>query len=235
MGTGTGTGTGTDVETGVRTGIETGIAAGTEKAGPGTPPMVLSARYVVLRERFSEERVGRFAVGLGWSRQWETTADPDEGISYAVGWGAGTLSVEYCEDDVSRHSYLCFAGEDAAAVEGATELAEARLDAWRVEDLLTAVDSATEPVELASAVIRAGLGAPRELDERFFAVIDDALQHPDARVREAAVWAVSYVPHPEYRGRLEALRDHDPEHDVWSTAQILLDAFDAEGIGGDRP
>ncbi|PUB26247.1 hypothetical protein C8K30_106336 [Promicromonospora sp. AC04] len=229
-----GTGTGTGIETGIETGSKSGSVATKEKAGPGTPPMVLSARYVVLRERFAEERVGRFAVELGWSRQWETTADPDEGISYAVGWGVGTLSVEYCEDDVSRHSYLCFAGEDAAAVEGATELAEARLDAWRVEDLLTAVDSETEPVELARAVIRAGLGAPRKLDERFFAVIDGALQHPDARVREAAVWAVSYVPQPQYRRRLEALRDHDPEYDVWSTAQILLDAFDAEGVGGQR-
>jgi len=216
--------------TGMKAGVETGSAAGTEQAGPDVVPMVLSARYIVLRDRFAEEQVGRFAVELGWSRQWETAADPDEGISYAVGWGAGALSVEYSEDDVSRHSYLCFAGPDAAAVEGATELAEARLDTWRVEELLTAVDLATEPVELARAVIRAGLGAPRELDERFYAVIDDALQHPDARVREAAVWAISYVPQPQYRRRLEALRDHDPEHDVWSTAEILLDAFDAEGI-----
>ncbi|MFC8798472.1 hypothetical protein ACFT2C_12130 [Promicromonospora sp. NPDC057138] len=215
----------------------TGMGAGwgivAEVSAPDTPPTVLSARNVVLRERFAEEEVGRFAVELGWSRQWETAADPEEGICYAVGWGAGTLSVEYCEDDVSRHSYLCFAGDDAAAVDGVTELAEARLGAWRVEDLLTAVDTATEPVELGRAVIRAGLGAPRELDDRFFAVIDDALQHPDARVREAGVWAISYVPHPKYRRRLEALRDHDPEHEVWSTAEILLEAFDAEGVTGE--
>ena len=216
------------------TGMRAGLGIVAEVSAPDTPPMVLSARYIVLRDRLAEEQVGRFAVELGWSRQWETAADPEEGISYAVGWGAGALSVEYCEDDVSRHSYLCFAGPDAAAVEGLTELAEARLDAWRVEELLTAVDSATEPVELAGAVIRAGLGAPRELDERFFAVVDDALQHPDARVREAAVWAISYVPHPRYRRRLEALRDDDPEYDVSSTAEILLDAFDAEGIGGER-
>lgn len=213
------------------TGMRAGWGTDAEVSVPDTPHIVLSERNVVLRERFAEEEVGRFAVELGWSRQWETPADPEEGICYAVGWGAGMLSVEYCEDDVSRHSYLCFAGDDAAAVHGATELAEARLGAWRTDELLTAIDIATEPVEVARAVIRAGLGAPKAFDERFFAVIAAGLRHPDARVRESAVWAVCYAPYPEYRAALEAVRDTDPEPDVWSSAELLLKGFDAEGIG----
>ncbi|MGW0791111.1 hypothetical protein ACWD04_23425 [Streptomyces sp. NPDC002911] len=188
-------------------------------------------RRMVLRPRFSEDEVNRLAVELGWPRREEYAADPEEGTPYQVVWAAGPkLSLHYFEDDIARNSYVVVVGEDAAAVRGAAEIIEVRLHTWRLDELVAEVDSSSGPTELTQAVIRAGLGAPEEFDDRFFTRINDALRHSDTRVRESAVWSVSYVPYPNYRPQLVQVRDHDPDEDLRDTAGLLLEGFDEAGV-----
>jgi hypothetical protein len=82
----------------------------------------------------------------------------------------------------------------------------------------------------ARAVLRAGLGASEEFDERFFARINAALQHPDRRVRETAVWAVTFSPYAEYRPALTAIRESDEDPALRENAEILLEGFDEDSL-----
>lgn len=187
-------------------------------------------RRMVLRERFSEDEVETFAQELGWTRQGVDPADPEEGISYHVFWAppGAAIALHYTEDDLARDSYVMVIGKDAAAVHGAQALIEPRLNTWRPAEVLAEVDGAAEPVPLARAVLRAGLGAPDEFDEDFFARINSALQHPARLVRETAVWAVTFSPYVEYRPALASLRDGDEDPDVRENAGILLEGIDEE-------
>lgn len=188
-------------------------------------------RRMVLRERFCEEEVERFAQELGWTRRGVDQADPEEGIAYHVFWAppGAALSLHYTEDDLARDSYVTVIGKDAAAVHGARALIEPRLNTWPLEDLLAEVDGASTPVSLARAVLRAGLGAPEEFDERFFVRINTALQHSDRRVRETAVWAVTFSPYYEYRPALSAIQESDEDPGLRDNAEILLEGFDEIG------
>lgn len=184
-------------------------------------------RRLVLRDRFAEKRIGDLASELGWPRREEYPADPEEGTDYQVVWAvAPSLTLHYCEDEISRHSYLVVAGEDPVAVRGTAELMEFRLDIWRLDELLDEIDAAAGPAQLARAVVRAGLGCPEEFDERFFSRLHGALRHSDPRVRERALWAVSYVPWPNYRPQLSFIRENDAMEDLRGTAGILLEALD---------
>jgi hypothetical protein len=184
-------------------------------------------RRLVLRDRFAEKRIGDLGAELGWPRREEYPADPEEGTDYRVVWSvAPMLSLHYFQDEISRHSYLVVVGADAAAVRATAALAESRLDIWRLDELLAEVDAASGPEGLATAVVRAGLGCPEEFDERFFSRLHGALRHLDPRVRERALWAVSYVPWPSYRPQLSFIRENDAEVDLRGTARILLEALD---------
>ncbi|MFJ9853406.1 hypothetical protein [Streptomyces sp. NPDC101150] len=188
-------------------------------------------RRMVLRERFCEEEVERFAQELGWTRCGVDQADPEEGIDYHVFWAppGAAIALHYTEDDLARDSYVMVIGKDAAAVHGAQALIEPRLNTWPLADLLAEVDGASTPVSVARAVLRAGLGAPGEFDERFFARINTALQHPDRRVRETALWAVTFSPYGEYRPALTAIQESDEDARLRDNAEILLGGFDEIG------
>lgn len=188
-------------------------------------------RRMVLRKRFCEEEVERFAQELGWPRCETDQADPEEGIAYHVFWAppGAALGLHYTEDDLARDSYVTVIGKNAEAVHGAQELVEPRLNTWPLAELLAEVDGASTPVSLARAVLRAGLGAPHEFDETFFARINAALHHSDRRVRETAVWAVTFSPYAEYRPALTAIRESDEDPLLRDHAEILLEGFDEIG------
>ncbi|WP_381800050.1 HEAT repeat domain-containing protein [Streptomyces niveus] len=186
---------------------------------------------MVMRRRFSEAEVSDVAAELGWGRFAVHPADPEEGTTYQVVWRVGTkLSLNYFEDEIARNSYVVVTGEDETAVRGTAELVEARLNTWSVDSLLAEVDEAEEPIELARAVIRAGLGAPDNFDERFFVRVNSALGHADPRVREAALWSVTYSAWADFRPRLEGVCRNDDVPDLRETAAIVLEGFDEAGI-----
>lgn len=191
------------------------------------------SRRMVLRNHQSERDVGEFAAKLGWPLREVNPADPDEGINREVVWYATPhLVLHHFDDDESQHGSVLVTGEDAETVRATAEIVEAGLDTWRPEELLTSVDRASDPEGRATAVIRAGLGAPGEFDVRFFKRICAAMHHPDPRVRESALWATSYEPWPAYRPALEEVLEQDPEEDLREMAGLLLESFGA--VGGDR-
>ncbi|MFF5077466.1 HEAT repeat domain-containing protein [Actinoplanes sp. NPDC000266] len=161
----------------------------------------------------------------------EVQADPEEGTSYQLIWQAEpSVEVSYFDDEASGARFLVVVAEDAGAARATGERLESGLDTWRVDDLVAAVDDAENPVELARAVLRAGVGAPEEPDERFLSRITRAMRHEDERVRETAIWAATYVPRPQYRSALIEVRDHDDSDELRELAEITLESYDDANV-----
>ncbi|MFD7505957.1 HEAT repeat domain-containing protein [Streptomyces sp. NPDC059850] len=122
-------------------------------------------------------------------------------------------------------------GEHLEGFQEAVRVVQEELDPWESRILLLTIDDAPNPLSRARAVIRAGLGAPYAFDESFFSHIRDALGDSHEWVREAAVWATSYSPWPQYRPLLEDIARNDPKEKIRGDAAAILAGFDQEGVG----
>ncbi|MGW4045203.1 hypothetical protein [Streptomyces sp. NPDC004721] len=185
------------------------------------------SRRLVLRELRAEAHVSAYARELGWKVREVRQADPEEATEYRVVWAANPqLLLHYIEDEIPERSFVFVIGSDAELVHGAAGVFEEHLNALTLEELIADVDGAVlSPERLSDAVLRAGVGAPREFDERFFTRIDAALRHPDPQVREGALWAVTYSPWSQYRERVLEMSRSDPDQQLREAASILLEEF----------
>jgi hypothetical protein len=174
----------------------------------------------------AEDDVQGFADELGWPRRVEQPADIERGAVYEVAWFAGpAVLLRYAEDPVSRHSYVESWASDQKDADALAVLAQERLDAWREEELLEAINT-TDPMARAVAVIRAGLASPEQFDERFFDRIQSAMSDPDRRVREAAIYATTYTTWLQYVAPLRDVAINDPDEERRNDAQNALHLFE---------
>lgn len=188
-------------------------------------------RSLILRTRPGEPQAQTFADRIGWPYRGEIPADPDRGIPYEVQWQAGPgLTLHYLEDDISESSGVAVTGDDPQAAEALARLAENFLDIYSHDDLLGAAAQPGRADERARALVRAGAGAPRTFDDRLFSLLERSFTDPEPAVREAAAWATTYVPHPQYRALLAGVVRGDPERRLRDLARQLMEGFDAEGI-----
>jgi len=121
------------------------------------------------------------------------------------------------------------ARDDTSAQRKHVELL-AHFDTWTFDELLFAVDNACEAIELARAILRAGLGAPVRFEERFFVRIKQAAENPEPVVREMALWAMVYPGWSQFRPVLKQVVEQDPVEAIREQAEEILIAFDAQGV-----
>jgi hypothetical protein len=165
-----------------------------------------------------------------WGWQWlrvSVGVDPfEEPSSDSWGNASGRLEMTCYDDWDVRLSYVMFFGTDAGEVREAFERAEAELDVWSLDELVAAARSASDPDDLAEAVERAAYGAPEEFDERFFAVINDALRHDDPRAREGGIWAASMAKYPQFQPQIRAIAEADEVEVLREMAAVLVRSAD---------
>src|SRR5882757_3511487 len=176
------------------------------------------SRRLVLQPRVGEEAVEEFAARLGLPRGADTPADEESWTPRQVMWhGDSGVVITYREDLASDLPYVIVMAEDAAELREFTELAEIVLNTWRIPDLLHAVDSADEPEAHADALLRMGLGAPREFDEEFFRRVRDGLCTGHEDVVELALIAITYEPWSEYIAPVRQLLESGVGEEVEET------------------
>jgi hypothetical protein len=189
------------------------------------------SRRIVLKPSAGEQEVQQFADELGWPRLDETEQEVEGGILREVAWAAGpALSLHYTEDPVSLNKYVAIWGYDKDNADALARMTESRLEVWTMDELLNEVENATSSLERAKAVIRAGVGAPDDYDERFFLCISSAMSDPDTRVRETGLYATAYASYPAYRPKLRQVAQEDPDPQRRDDAEVLLESFDIEGV-----
>lgn len=190
-----------------------------------------NSRRLVLRTFPAREEAEEYALSMGWDKVSETHFDPDQGTTEEVMWQAGqNVYFYYTEENRSSSSCVGLIGpEGSVNDESLTELQE-NFDAWQVRELLDEIDSSTDAVQYANAIVRAALGAPVSYDEGFFSRICEATRHEDFMVRDVAVSAIAYPGWPEFRPRLREIVRNEPVFRVKNNASLLLESFDRVGV-----
>lgn len=194
--------------------------------GPRATP-----RYV-LRGDEPEELASGYADEQGWDLISREQAEPDRGREFELMWATDRpVTFHYQEDNVAHEGYVYLAGDDPELIAGYESQLLVALDHWSFDDLLRDVSEQPEGPDRAAAVLRAGIGAPMEFDERFFEVISAAMTADEAQVRGVGVLACSYSPQPQYRPLLDAIAEDEPEPEIRDLAKSTLRAFDEFEVG----
>jgi hypothetical protein len=146
------------------------------------------------------------------------------------------LTFHHVQDAHSRIPYVEARGSDRDEVRETLAQLKPDLDVYSSGELLAPLPGAEllgeaprEPVgvkELEPALLRAGLGAPLRFSEDFFVPLMDALESPEAAVRQAALWAVAYTEWPQWRAVIEPMTRTDPAVGVATLARQIVELFD---------
>ncbi|MFE9341410.1 hypothetical protein [Streptomyces sp. NPDC007063] len=186
------------------------------------------SRRMVLRPGTDEESVDELAARLGLARHADIPMNEEEGVPRQVIWHAETgPALNYREDMFSALPYVVVTAENSHDLSEFVDIVEAVLDTWRVPELLQTVDANAEPNALPEAILRMGLGAPKEFDQDFFSHVRDALGVDREDVREAALLAMTYQPWSQYETLIENfLEQEGMSEPLEETARIILDELE---------
>ncbi|MFJ2203140.1 hypothetical protein ACIQPP_49560 [Streptomyces violaceusniger] len=135
------------------------------------------------------------------------------------------IVLNYMEDAGLGISYAVMVSEYSKDLSQLmSRIIEGGLDVYTDQDLLDAVTSAPSSRGQATALVRAGIGAPAKLDNRYSRLFIDS-------VRLYGVLAIGYAEWAPFRELLEAVSEQDEDVQVRTTARSLMEAFDVSGIG----
>lgn len=190
-----------------------------------------SRRYI-FRKQVSLADMELIARGSSWARVADQPADAEHGIPLVVKWEIiPGLNVTYTEEDSIRSSFAMVTsrlGPEPADM--AVAVFEVHPEVIPVDELISELDSARGTADEALALARAGLGAPLEPDQRLVQRISSSLKSADDRIREGALWAVSYSEWPTFRDAVRQLTETDPDTFIREFSAGVLDVFDRLGL-----
>ncbi|GAA1920917.1 hypothetical protein GCM10009716_31950 [Streptomyces sodiiphilus] len=188
------------------------------------------SRRVVLHDRVEGSEVRALADRQGWIFVGQVKSDPEKGISYEVKWDSqDNGSVHYLDNDLIDAAYMVAMNEVPEAAEEAIRTVCRSLAVWTIEELLTDVTTQVRPADRARALLRLGVGAPLEPEERVIKTIRQGLQHPDSRVRLASVWAVAYTEWLLFMEDLDRISRKDRDREIIRTAAAVRKKFRKAG------
>lgn len=186
----------------------------------------------VMRSFPALEEVEYLARSLGWAKASTVEkVPPFSGVE--ITWSSSDgETLRYVEDEMTGNCYVTVEAPSRELVQRTTETVLDELLPWELEELLFAVDTATDAVDLGLAVIRLSIAAPSHREEQIFQRVRFALTHSDARVRDMAIAAITYSPWPEYKPILRDIAQSDPEQKLRERGGLVLQSFADAGIGG---
>lgn len=195
------------------------------------------SRRLVLKEYECAERFAAKAAEAGWPSAGELPAEPSTSTPRRSSWQlTSRVFVTLFQDPERQLAYmavLSVLGREAAAhmldlPRAALEMAE--LEVWTDEELIGAVSAAPEPGEHATALIRAGLGAPGEIAEPWVHAFFAAVEHPLEEVRTAGIEAIMHAGWPRFAELLWAMAKKDPSRRIRKLAKRNASVLEARAV-----
>jgi hypothetical protein len=182
-------------------------------------------RRIALRPSVTSDDVDNAAWELDWTLlgTYEQTQDSPKKDVYQADDDDDTR-VHLMHDDVIQLRYLVIVGPSADKV--AKAVAE-QLETVTVADAKKDYEASEDPNEKDTALLLAGVAAD---DGKVPAWIRGALDHDDAHVRDAAVFALGYIEGEQAEELLERVAADDADDEVRDDARLAL-----KGMRGQRP
>ncbi len=203
----------TDTDPGMDTDTDTDPAAGAGEAQ--TPhPSGYRTRHFIFRTRRAGTRMAAVSRLHGWRYLGERPAGAGKPriLMFEVMPGLTVWYFENPDADVcgaAVNSTRC-----AAETSTPARLVQGLLVPWTLPELLTEIERAADTPSRCQALRRAGMGAPRPVDETFRTALTNAAADPDPEVRTAAILAMTYTEWPPFAPFLRSLADDDPKRQV---------------------
>lgn len=181
-------------------------------------------KKLVLKPTSGEEDVRLIAMIHDWELRRDIPADPTTPRQLLWVLPDGETSLTYVEDTLLQSRYLMPAGPAEAEAE---QRIRAGLEVYDPSDLRRLLLPDLDASEALRLIAAAALMAPDDFDQEHFDLFAQALRHPEADVRRAAVFAITYVPWRQFRDLLADLPSRDPA--VATDAQVVLSSIDEHG------
>ncbi|MFI0821167.1 hypothetical protein ACH4TX_38455 [Streptomyces sp. NPDC021098] len=167
-------------------------------------------------------------MGLSLIRE-DVTEEPYR--VHAWVWSAGEdVQLGYAEDSLVGERYLRVISHSPVACAEFGTLVVGYFRPWGVEELLAKVAEARVSDVLSESVVRLGVGAPVEFDQRFFCEISRAMRSSEQKVQMSAILASSYALWPEFLRLLSEIERNAKEGQVKDYAASIR-----ELISGKQP
>jgi hypothetical protein len=179
------------------------------------------------------ELIELFVKAAGWEYVGMVDRDPERGLNYEVRWNVdATTSVHYLIDDLGPDESgelvcLFVHGSDESAVEPVLQLIEQGVRVWSMDELIEIAQLSFGtglPDQQARAMLRLGLGAPRQPRADVIDVFRRACQEDEPIVRYSALYGIVHTEWPECVDIVASLTD-DPVPAVAQLAAQIRDLF----------
>lgn len=197
------------------------------------------SRRLMLGAGYSEESVRDLASAAGWNQIVERPADIQRNIARCVIWNViPGLTVSYYYENPAEASCLIIrSARDEAEIREIERLLMQVIDFVNDEDLLAspAARTGSSLRERILGLLRLGLGAPVNIDQRYFDRLATATNDSDPDIRIAAVRGIIYTEWPQFKPLLGYLVDHDPKRSIRKLARQALLVFDKLGLEDSGP
>ncbi|HWU07508.1 MAG TPA: HEAT repeat domain-containing protein [Streptomyces sp.] len=187
-----------------------------------------SSRNLVVREGAESEDIKAIADRNGWVFAGQVERDPGAGVFYEVKWDPGNGgSVHYIVDEFADVVYLVVRNDDQGAAEESADRIADQFPVRRLDDMLEEFDASVYPAGWAKALMRLGVGSPLVENSDVVTRVRESVEHKDARVRRAALWAMVYAEWPVYRALLAQMAGSDEDPHIAREAAQAVARFDA--------
>lgn len=182
------------------------------------------SRPLILRQSSNYRAVAEFAEMLKLVKLYDKPVDQSGFVTRQVCWQIDPgLEMYYAEEARSASCFLQVLSDHEGDANEITTALRDFFSPLTHDELLGDIDASKNVDERARAVMRAGLGAPREFDNRFYVQIANAMESSDTDIREAGAWAASFLFWPEFQPFLERIESSDPDESLRDAAKVILD------------
>ncbi|MCL3994698.1 hypothetical protein [Streptomyces lavenduligriseus] len=196
-------------------------------------PVTHRSRRYLLRDPDGDEMVARLAGSQGWETVVDIPAKRFGSEPGRVSWEMYPGIFLTCVRDRKLHtSYLLVTSRITDGLGSyETWITASGLSFFTDADLIRAVEGSNNPKEKCRALVRAGIGAPLNPDNRYSRVFIESVNDASPDVRKSAIKAIGYTEWPPFQELLDAISQQDPDGSVRSLAKRMSAAFDEAEVG----
>ncbi|WP_147481258.1 hypothetical protein [Streptomyces shenzhenensis] len=196
-------------------------------------PATFRSRRHLLREPDGEEQVARLAVAEGWKKVADVPAKRFGSEPRRMVWEmAAGFFLTYVRDRKLRTAYIVMTSRTTGDL-GPYEswITACGLPLCGDDDLLRAIAEASTTEEKGRSLVRAGIGAPLNPDNRYSQEFIESVSDASPEVRKSGIMAIGHAEWAPFRELLDAVAQQDPDARVRSLAKRMSTAFGEAGVG----
>ncbi|MXM63589.1 hypothetical protein GR925_09025 [Streptomyces sp. HUCO-GS316] len=196
-------------------------------------PTTYRSRRFLLREHDDEEQIVRLVAAEGWPRVADVPAKRFGSEPRRLTWEmVSGVFLTYLRDRKLRTAYLVVTSRTTSDLGSfASWITDIGLSVCTDDELLGALDDSLTVEEKSRALVRAGIGAPLNPDNRYSRAFIDSVSDVSPEVRKSGIMAIGHAEWKPFRELLDAVAQQDSNAQVRSLARRMAAAFDEAGIG----